>query len=255
MITKIITENQTQIQEAIRTNGQGAITGDILQEKMLLLNRDLFGGQIGYDTHLLLADVEDAVANMKLPIDSDLFNFFKEWYNDGTWQNNYIALYGNRNGAPIILGYMRISLGSNRFGEKGIICCLLGCESNLLKFVISPESSDMEDNYINDAEYRGEPKVLAMRLPVNPQTTYPDWDSMLEALGISMLQWDELKSGKYVFVANIAYTPPHLFPIQICYPGRVVLGYTISEAETGISWDLVVDSAIDLYKIYCYDNL
>lgn len=254
MITKIITENQTQIQEAIRTNGEGAITGEILQEKMLLLNRDLFGGQIEYDTHLLLADVEDAVANMKLPIDSDLFNFFKEWYNDGTWQNNYIALYGNRNGASIILGYMRISLGDNGLGEDRIICYLLGCESNLLKFVISPESSDMEDNHINEIKYRGEPRVLAMRLPSNSQTTYPDWDSMLEALGISTLQWDELESGKYVFVVNATYTPPRLFPIQICYPDRVVLGYTISEAEMGISWELVVDAANDLYEIYCYDN-
>ena len=260
MITKITTENQTQIQEAIRTNGQGAITGDILQEKMLLLNRDLFGGEIEYDTHILLADVEDAVANMRLQIDSDLFNFVKEWYSsqdwsvESTWQNNYIALYGGRNNA-FIVGYMRLCFKRNWAGEEGILCYLLGCDSDLLKFIISPESPDMENNYIGEITYRGEPRILDMRLSLQPTTTFPDYNSMLEAIGISPVEWEQLKEGKYAFVRNVYFNIPRIYPLQECDAGRVFIGYANSGEDMGITWELYISMENNTYEINCYDNL
>lgn len=252
MITKIITENQTQIQEAIRTNGQGAITGDILQEKMLLLNRDLFGGQIEYDTHLLLEDVERAVVNMRLRTDSDLFNFVKEWYNsqdwyvESTWQNNYIALYGGRNNAYIV-GYMRLCFKSNWVGEEGILCYLLGCDSNLLKFVVSPESSDMEDNYISpeDVEYRSLPTILDMNLPWEGEA-YGSESEMLAALGITFAQLEGLFNGQYIYVRQTNGNEKPLYSIQRITKrdvnGRrtVVVGDSIQNYET-TAWELDFD--------------
>lgn len=238
-ITKIISDNEAAIKAAIRSNGEGAITGAILQEKMLLLNRDLFGGQIEYDTHILLADVEDAVANMRLRTDSYLFNFFKEWYNDDTWQNNYIALYGGRNDAYIV-GYMRMYVVGSDFIE----CYIMGSGSNLLSFVIHPESADMEDNYISpeEAQYRSLPTILAMNLPWEEQT-YADLSEMFNALGITYDQLERLLGGQYIYIHQTNGDGTIFYPVLRINRGgenglrRVIVGESISSYET-TAWDL-----------------
>lgn len=198
MIKKIQADISADIQASIKDNTSGDITGDLLQEKMLLLNRDLFGGEIEYDTHILLEDVERAVVNMRLRTDSDLFNFVKEWYNDGTWQNSYIALYGGISNAYIV-GYMRMYV----VGSAIIHCYLLGCASNLTKLVIHPESADMEDNFIlpEEAQYKSKPTLLRMYLP-SANTTYTSLAAMLSDLGITDTERENLLNGQYTYITG-----------------------------------------------------
>lgn len=114
MITKITTENQTQIQEAIHANGEGAITGDILQEKMLLLNRDSGRGELEfYDTEqeqvLGMAEL-----NLMLPpgmgrLMGPWRTFMNEYYNSdypsGVYTKVYDGAISNRFMGYIFLRY------------------------------------------------------------------------------------------------------------------------------------------------------
>lgn len=105
MITKITTENQTQIQEIIHANGQGAITGDILQEKMLLLNRDFGKGELEFH------DTEGNVLGM-----ADLFVMLPPGMGRlvGTWQT-FMDEYYNSDYPSGVYTKVYDGGGSNRF--------------------------------------------------------------------------------------------------------------------------------------------
>ena len=263
MITKIITENQTQIQEAIRTNGEGAITGAILQEKMLLLNGDLFGGQIEYSNHILLADVERSVNNSVLYTGTELFNFFKEWYDGakmdwgagrfGELQGTYIALYGGLNLQDIV-GYMHLVMTWGALGTDEIGVTLMGSTSEILYFQIRPDSDNFNSAQIlSDLTiYRRAPRYLVIYTPEQQTTTYASRAELCEGLGITEAQLSDLQAGRYAGLRTTYHFMPIVVIGQESGAFSIIAGY-FSVDELGARIQIMTSDAINVVLYTDYD--
>lgn len=264
MITKIITENQTQIQEAINDNGQNAITGNILQEKMLLLNGDLFGGQIEYSNHILLADVERSVNNSVLYTGTELFNFFKEWYDGakmdwgtgryGELQGTYIALYGGVNFREIV-GYMHLVMTIGALGTDEIGAILMGSTSEILFFQIRPDSDNFNSAQIlSDLTiYRRAPRYLGIYTPEQQATTYASRAELCEGLGITDAQLSDLQAGRYAGLRTTNHFMPIVVMGQESSAFSIIAGY-FSIDELGARIQIMTSDAINVV-IYTDYNL
>lgn len=223
-ITKIISDNEAAIKAAIRSNGQGAITGDLLQEKMLLLNGDLFAGQVEYSERIRLGDVQTAAAQGSLNQDSALFRFMKEWYEGakidfrtgtmGELAGTYIALYGGISSAtiePQVVGYMHLLVDIGNTGGQEINCLLVGCRSNLLTFFVVPDSDSFTSATVEKVTYRNVPRWLKVVRPSQTVTSYSSKAELCAGLGISEAQLDDLMAGYYAGLR----TDTHIMPIVV----------------------------------------
>lgn len=223
-ITKIISDNEAAIKAAIRSNGQGAITGDLLQEKMLLLNGDLFAGQVEYSERIGLGDVQTAAAQGSLNQDSALFRFMKEWYEGakidfrtgtmGELAGTYVALYGGISSAtiePQVVGYMHLLVNIGNTGGQEINCLLVGCRSNLLTFFVVPDSDSFTSATVEKVTYRNVPRWLKIVRPSQTVTSYSSKAELCAGLGISEAQLDDLMAGYYAGLR----TDTHIMPIVV----------------------------------------
>ncbi len=223
-ITKIISDNEAAIKAAIRSNGQGAITGDLLQEKMLLLNGDLFAGQVEYSERIGLGEVQTAAAQGSLNQDSALFRFMKEWYEGakidfragtmGELAGTYIALYGGISSAtiePQVVGYMHLLVGIGNTGGQEINCLLIGCRSHLLTFSVVPDSDSFTSATVEKVTYGNVPRWLKVVRPSQTITSYSSKAELCAGLGISEAQLDDLMAGYYAGLR----TDAHIMPILV----------------------------------------
>ena len=223
-ITKIISDNEAAIKAAIRSNGQGTITGDLLQEKMLLLNGDLFAGQVEYSERITLGEVQTAAAQGSLNQDSALFRFMKEWFEDakidfragtmGELAGTYIALYGGISSAtiePQVVGYMHLLVDIGSTGGQEINCLLIGCRSNLLTFFVVPDSDSFTSATVEKVTYRNIPRWLKIVRPSQTITSYSSKAELCAGLGISEAQLDDLMAGYYAGLR----TDTHIMPLVV----------------------------------------
>lgn len=241
-ITKIISDNEAAIKAAIKSNGLGEITGDLLQEKMLLLNGDLFAGQVEYSERIMLNAVLAAAAQGSLPQDSALFRFMKEWYEGakidlqastmGELAGTYIALYGGISSTriePQVVGYMHLLVAFGNTGGQEISCSLVGCASNLLTFSVVPDSDSFTSATVEDVTYRNAPRWLKIVRPSQTITSYSSRAELCSGLGISEAQLDDLMAGYYVGLR----TDTHIMPIRVAgYEG--VIGWLLEAGRFNI---------------------
>lgn len=241
-ITKIISNNEAAIKAAIRSNGQGAITGDLLQEKMLLLNDDLFAGQVEYSERITLDAVQAAAAQGSLNQDSALFRFMKEWFEGakidfrtgtmGELAGTYIALYGGISSAaiePQVVGYMHLLVDIGNTGGQEINCLLIGCRSNLLTFFVVPDSDSFTSATVENVTYRNVPRWLKIVRPSQTVTSYSSKAELCAGLGISEAQMDDLMAGYYAGLR----TDTHIMPIRVAgYEG--VIGWLLEAGRFNI---------------------
>ena len=241
-ITKIISDNEAAIKAAIRSNGQGAITGDLLQEKMLLLNGDLFAGQVEYNERITLDAVQTAAKQGSLNQDNALFRFMKEWFEGakidfrtgtmGELAGTYLALYGGISSAtiePQVMGYMHLLVNIGNTGGQEINCLLVGCRSSLLTFSVVPDSDSFTSATVEKVTYRNAPRWLKIERPTQTITSYSSKAELCAGLGISEGQLDGLMAGDYAGLR----TDTHIMPIRVAgYEG--VIGWLLEAGRFNI---------------------
>lgn len=256
MIKKIQTYNQTSISEAIKSNGVNAITGDLLQEQMLLLNRDLFGGEIEYrDSSGSPLFVGEINSSLRLLRPSGNFKtMLQEWYANGELpygENVYLPVYRASSvpGAYIVICYLLLRQGEKYMGDDTIDVIILadtygvgrGAGGVAKRFSIDVQSSDLDDSPIIESSIeRAEYQILDMFLP-RQDKTYTNLGSMLGDLDLSDIDYQNLLAGKYTYVRDMNGGARYLYPIMFIDlhdKGSVTLGYNKGENNAYEIWEL-----------------
>jgi hypothetical protein len=218
----------------IRNNGQGAITGDLLQSILLLLNRDFFSGEIDCGFAVNMEDVEASVVNGRPT--ASLLNLLVEWY-AGDFENTYIAVTKSGN----IRAYLHLQ-NSFYLGDNAIKCSFLWNTCNdVSSFIVVPSSSDFEDSYIpsETVQKLGKPRVLSLNLPAET-TSYSSRAQMLESLGINEEQLGEMTAGGYVYVYDRSTT--RFLPFMVLLSNEIVFGYSSSQGEETYSINIPMNT-------------
>lgn len=136
MITKVQEQIADNIRGSIKNNGIGAITGNLLQEKMLLLNGAPFDGEIDFSDSsgnklgqvLLLSMLN--VGRLQ-----GVWKTFMDEFEASDYVNVYIAVYDSEiSGSGKVVSYLHL----RRLGEKHIKCVFLcNIYSELYSFEVS----------------------------------------------------------------------------------------------------------------------
>lgn len=206
-ITKIISDNEAAIKAAIRSNGQGEITGDLLQEKMLLLNRDLFGGQLDFKTAsgspLWVGGFLDLVRDGRPS--RDMKTMLVEWYGGGELPygyNVYVPLWQAGRPGEKIVAYILLRKGTWHGDDSVEIYPLLDAYGlGVRHLTIRITSSDFDDSPVVDLQY-SERGNITMNLPTE-EKEYNTKEEMLAGLGINVNDYKALVAGAYRGVINL----------------------------------------------------
>lgn len=212
------------ITDNIKSNGRQAITGDLLQQTLLLLNKDYFAGEVAGSFGVPMSEVEEAVTVLRPA--GNFRRFLAEWY-AGSFDNTYTAIL-NAGGAAC--AYLHLQAGVY-LGENAINCTfILNTANSIYSFTVMPEASDFEDSYIpaETVKRLGGPRTISLHLPAE-STTYSSRAAMLAALGITAEQLAEICAGGYVYACS--QQDEKYLPFMAIYAEEFVFGYSHSNGE------------------------
>ena len=261
-ITKIISDNEAAIKAAIRSNGQGEITGDLLQEKMLLLNRGAFGGEIEYyeDGELVkldIAELQDCINTNSVDVESTWGKFLKEFKANNYQEFHYVALWNYVGGVARIEAYLLLYTNyrdeedySGPVIEMYFLMNPAGYINNLQSIALV-ELDDWGSTYFIGAVYDNEPRKLNMYLGAS--AVYSTFVALFSALQISGQQWEEIGAGRYAFVRNTR--TGEILPImqmeRLESRQRITVGYRTWDGAH--YWQIIDDDITDTHSITLTD--
>lgn len=211
MIRQVQAAITADIQASIKDNTTGDITGDLLQTKLLLLNRGAFGGEIEYyeDGELVrldIAELQDCINANYVDDGSTWGKFLKEFKANNYQEFHYVALWNYVGGVARIEAYLL--LYTNYRAEEGYSGPVIemyflmnpSWHINNLQSIALVEENDWGSTYFIGAVYADEPRKLNMYLGAS--ASYSTFNELFSALQISGQQWEEIGAGRYAFVRN-----------------------------------------------------